>query len=405
MRKSLLHVESSKTHQLRLQYSKGVQLVMKQMKSDLKLVMDNRTEHSGYIEFVRSIISIIRHQNVCPVDHFFYCINPEYSPSSQDPRLQIASILSWGLALEEGDTRASSGLFHLLYASFKISLANGDLIEESMVLRKGMQSPHVFTWMIGRMIPAIMATTVRQPQSWVLLKTYVLAVESGLTEPSIHREIGVEHMMDIVFMINSASATVRELRRLDTGDLQPEHVFILAQITALLNLFGPSAAAFLASEPVSSTTKDLAQAIDGFEEFAEEAEAYTSRLLEDVCSDSGDSSDLMTINPSALLSGIRESSNDQATGQYPQIREIVEFMARDINDTWISDGTRLTVRGPARQHGPSATQSGQGTNIPAWDAEALVIALHKELEEWNWSNGTGRRKGGRQVMIEEDLFF
>ena len=123
MRRSLRFAEPSQRQQLQPLFVKCIKTVMEQIKQDLKLLVSSPPEHAQYIDFVRSIVGIIRAQDICPVDPFFYQISPEYSPSRQDPRLQTAGILACGLKLEEGSAHAAPGLFYLLWPNFTTALA------------------------------------------------------------------------------------------------------------------------------------------------------------------------------------------------------------------------------------------------------------------------------------------
>ena len=123
---------------------------------------------------------IIRAQDICPVDPFFYQISPEYSPSRQDPRLQTAGILACGLKLEEGSAHAAPGLFYLLWPNFTTALAGGRLADERAILERGMRHRHVLAFMLGKMLPAVVAAAVRCPDAWALAQTYVDALEARL---------------------------------------------------------------------------------------------------------------------------------------------------------------------------------------------------------------------------------
>ncbi|KAI1388503.1 Mus7/MMS22 family-domain-containing protein [Hypoxylon trugodes] len=386
MRKTLRFSELSQKQQLQSEFSKALKSVMDQMKLDLKSVTLDSREHADHIEFVRSTVTMIRSQDICPVDSYFYQISREYSPSSQDPRLQIAGILSWGLKLEEGDTKAVSGLFYLLFPNFKLALANGKLAEERAIIQQGMKNPHVFSFMLSRMFPAIIHAALRSPKGWILLDTYVDAFDAWLSTPAIHRVIGKEDVAGTLMLLESVLAGIDHLQNLDIADLQSEHVYILIQITRLLNLLSPSFTAYLFKDPNSQLAIDITEGIDSFTDFTRQAGGYLSTLLKrpgrKASSDLGDT---ITIDPIRLFGGLQRlgmtlSENNEHVDRFSN------HIIRDINDNWVSDASSISVRGPSRAQGQHSTQSGQGTPLPKWSERKLVENLNAQLREWNYTN-------------------
>ena len=106
---------------------------MRSLKKDLKTLCGNAREHGPHVAFAREIIGLVRtHMSgICGIDDFFLQISPEYSPPADDPRLQVAGMVSYGLRLDEGDSRAVNELFYYLLNSFKKALSEGRLGDEA----------------------------------------------------------------------------------------------------------------------------------------------------------------------------------------------------------------------------------------------------------------------------------
>ncbi|KAI5923785.1 Mus7/MMS22 family-domain-containing protein [Camillea tinctor] len=382
MRKTLRSAEPSRKPQLQIQLSKALRATMDRMKLDLKSMTLNTTEHINHIEFVRSIISLIRSQDLCPVDSFFYQISAEYSPSSEDPRLQTAGILAWGLKLEEGDTKAISGLFYLLFPSFKLALANNKLANESAILEQAMGNKYVYSFMLGKMLPAVIKAVSQMPEGWLLLDTYVGAFRAQFTSACIHRDMGRDSVVELLALVDFIVAGIRHIQALEVFELLPEHLHILAVMTSLLNLVSPSLAACLINEPASQTADDIARSIEAMTGFTRAAGVYLSDVLDEITPEQA-----LTVDPTRLFEGIGgEDEQHTSHDGNEHIDRFTKHMVQDIRDNWIRNGTNLTVRGPSRPQGPSSTQSGQGTPMPGWKPRELVQHLSEQIRAWNYAN-------------------
>ncbi|KAI0137171.1 Mus7/MMS22 family-domain-containing protein [Xylariales sp. AK1849] len=406
MRKSL-RANTSQRQQRQADFAKTIRAVMDQMKQDLKAIVADTTAHALYIQFVRAIVPLIKTNDLCPVDTFFYQISSEYSPSAQDPRLQTAAILSYGLRLEDEDTRAVPGLFYFLYPNFKIALANGKLAEERAILEEGMRNQHVFSFMISRMLPAIIGTTVRASEAWILLEIYVGSVERLLTAACVHREIGEGSMNDLLALLKFVIASTQQIQGFDVTDIKPEHLYALIQMTKVMNLFGPSLSAFLCmpTNSKSAIGAALAKAINSFTDFTRSATEYLSEAFDE---SSNNDSNPVQLNPYRLFNGIRYQHRDPSLERNEHINGFAKHMIDDIQKTWVTTGSTISVRGPARAPA-SSTQSGQGTAVPVWNIRHLAAELHGQVNEWNHAHDgsaeTIRRRRRRAVVFGEDLLF
>ncbi|KAI1343710.1 Mus7/MMS22 family-domain-containing protein [Xylariaceae sp. FL0016] len=412
MRRALRPKDTTQKQQLQAQFSKTLRFTMDRIKTDLKSMPLDSAEHFNYIDFVRSIIMVIRSQDICPVDSYFYQISHEYSPSAQDPRLQTASILAWGLKLEENDTKAFSGLFYLLFPSFKLALANGQLKNERSILQQGMSQPHVLSFMFSKMFPAIIKVAIQASEGWVLLETYAGAFEDQLSANCIHRAIGRDDMAGLLALVKFVLAAVDHMQTLHVFELQPQHVVCLTLMLKILNLVSPSITAYIINDAASQTARDLIDAREGVVNFAREAGRYLSDVLRDNVSTTSEGQQIK-VDPDLLFAGIRVPDADAVLDRDDYVNRFAKHMVQDIRQNWISNGgsMTMTVRGPSRPQaqaqGPAGTQSGQGTLVPRWTARELVRKLSEEIEAWNCANDvmTMRRVNAEvSVDLDEILF-
>ncbi|RYC55795.1 hypothetical protein CHU98_g10412 [Xylaria longipes] len=400
MRKALLGADAGQKPHLQQTFSKVLRFVMDRMKADLKSMILNSPEHLNHVEFVRSIISLIRSQDLCPVDSYFYQISQEYSPSRQDPRLQTAGILSWGLKLEEGDSKAVSGLFYLLFPSFKIALANGELRNEANILEESMKHGHVFNFVLGTMLPAIIRTTAQVSEGWVLLDTYIEAVDARLSAPCIHRDIGDDIMIDILALHTAALAGVSSLRRRASPELHYQDLLSLTAMIKPLNLLSPSVTAYLINNPQSQIMNDFNQVIDELTDFTRTADAYLSNLV--INYDEEKPTVLEASNH--LFDGLRITGPETALRCNQQIDRFSSHMVQDIRNNWVSNKDSITIKGPSRPQGPSATQTGQGTRLPKWSRSDLLQNLREQTSIWNHAHDMMMRITSHEALLGEILF-
>ncbi|GAW27273.1 putative protein mms22 [Rosellinia necatrix] len=399
MRKTLHQADPSQKLQLQNTFSKALRSVMDRMKADLKLMALNSAGHMNYVEFVRLIIGTIRSQDLCPVDSFFYQISQEYSPSRQDPRLQTAAILSWGLKLEEGDTKAISGLFYLLFPSFKIALANGELGNEANILTESMKHVHVFSFMLSTMLPAIIKATTQVSGSWILIETYVEAIDAWLSSACVHRQIGGDTMADVLALYTMVLEGAGSLQTRASLEFRNEDIVTLTAMIKIANLLSSSVTAYLINEPESPLASDFAEVTNELTGFARAANASLSDLTKSF----GEQNE-MILEPVNLFKGLRVSGSRGAFQPNEQINRFSSHIVQDIRNNWVSNGACITIKGPSRGQRPSSTQSGQGTSPPQWERRKLLQNLREQVRTWNHAHGTTMTKEIHERFIDELLF-
>ncbi|KAI0019824.1 Mus7/MMS22 family-domain-containing protein [Xylariomycetidae sp. FL0641] len=398
MRGSLRLAGTGQKPVLQMQYSKALRSTMDRMKLDLKTMALDSREHASHIGFVRSIVHLIRSQDLCPVDSFFYQISPEYSPSSQDPRLQTAGILAWGVKLEEGDTKATSGLFYLVFANFKLALANGKLADETKILEQGMGNPQVFSFMLGTMLPGIVKAAAQMPEAWVFLHTYVGAIRLRMSESCVHREVGRENMSDMLALVQYITVSIEHLRTLTSAELRPGYLVSLTLMVEVLNLFSASIAAFLINDARSRAATEVQESMDTFTDFTRAAAEYLVEL------ESAAPDEAVQIDPNRLFRGVGGLAFGSSLQRCEHAERFASHIVQDIEQNWVCDEATVNVRGPSRPQGPASTQSGRGTAIPRWNARGLVRALLQQLHMWNDMNDTRAATQPNTVPLDDYWF-
>ncbi|KAI0445677.1 Mus7/MMS22 family-domain-containing protein [Xylaria telfairii] len=400
MRKALLGADTGRKPHLQQVFSKALRFVMDRMKLDLKSMILNSPEHLNHVRFVRSIISLIRSQDLCPVDSFFYQITQEYSPSKQDPRLQTAGILSWGLKLEEGDSKAVSGLFYLLFPNFKIALANGELKNERNILKESMKHGHVFNFVLGTMLPAIVTTTAQVYEGWVLLNTYIEAIDARLSAPCIHRDIGEDIMMEILALYTIVLAGISSLRTRASPRPRNEDLLSLTAMIKILNLVSPSVIAYLINAPQSQIANDFNRVIDELTDFTRTADTFLSDVVTNY-----DEKQLTSIEANSyLFDGLGTTGTESVPRRNEQIDRFSSHMIQDIRNNWVLNENSITIKGPSRPQKPSATQIGQGTPLSQWNRRDLLQNLREQTGTWNHAHDMMTRTVSHEALLNEFLF-
>ncbi|KXJ89640.1 Mus7/MMS22 family-domain-containing protein [Microdochium bolleyi] len=388
MRRSLQVAEQSDRAALRTEFSNIMKSVMEQLKADLRLMTSDPKDQHAYINFVRLIISLMRAQDFCPIDQFFYQISPEYTPSSQDPRLQTAGIISYGLKLEDDDPRAAPGLFYLLLTNFKMALANSRLAEERTILEKGMSHPHITTFMLGRMIPALVATAGHAAEAWVLLETYARALCDHVSAPAIHRSFEHDQMPAALNLMCSALTALQKMAAVDIDLLGGEHLYSLTLIFMALNTMGPSVMVYfmVVDHEIgieSDEPSKMRSAVASITSFVQPAIAYLEKLIERPGSDAADTDEeTLVIVPGFLFEGVETHDFTPHLEGASQVADFTRHVLDDISRHWVMTGTTITVQGPTRPQGLTNTQSGRGVEVPGWRRLDLICGLLEQLRLW-----------------------
>lgn len=380
MRRSIRDAGPSLRKIIIAEHSKSLKQVMDQIQRDLGAMSQRTSGHHEYVVFVRDIISLIRAHgsDFCTVDDFFYQISKEYSPSAQDPQLQVAGMVSYGVRLGEGDTRVAHQLFFFLFNNFKVAMASGKLEGDVDMLRKGMKTPGILDFVLGKMLPAIIRASFIDSSVFPILDVYVEALWLLLTENLVGHEICVD---DIPHLAVTARAIVEGMCNMyrKQDPLSGEQAHVIRQLVVIVNLLWPSINILHMLRPQSSEWSDLSNSLDSLKEFAGRAETYIHSLLE--INDYSMKSDL-------LFAGLRRSGMSRPHFDN-YVKSFTDNIVQDVTKNWIVGRDKLTIQTPGKARGLPSTQ--QGVNVPVWEMEDIMQDLHVRIRECRW---WGQRASG-----------
>ncbi|KAF5001455.1 hypothetical protein FGRMN_1051 [Fusarium graminum] len=378
MRKSLRNAGPALRKVIVAEHSQTLQLVMQQIQRDLRTVSHVSLEHSGYVGFVREIIGLIRAHGpeICTVDKYFYQISKEYSPSIQDPQLQVAGMTSYGLRLSEGDDKVIQQVFYFLSNNFKLSLKDDKLREEVGLLRKGMENPGIFCFILGKMLPAIIRAAVIESFAFPLVETYTEALRVFLTRAVVPHELAACNMPQVLVLLHAIVSFMDQLSQ-TSGQLESHKIHLITQLLSLSNNLWPSLYAISLSRTSCGTWQDIVHVLRVMRNGFSRAEPYVSDMI-----DFEDHS----LRAENFLSGFGKQGIE-APQVDKDVKNFTNHLVDDVRKVWVVSAMRISIQTPGRGQGFSQTQSGQGVPKPTWDPEALIHEIYEELRGWNhWWN-------------------
>ncbi|KAK7414752.1 hypothetical protein QQX98_006436 [Neonectria punicea] len=369
MRRCLGAAGPSRKKDILSEHSKTLKAVMQQIKRDLRTVaQEDVPEHPSFVAFIRDIIALIKAHGseICKVDAFFYQINKEYSPSVQDPQLQVAAMLSYGLRLSDGDPRVAHQLFFFLFNSFKLSLSKDKLRDEVKFLHKGMKNPGILAFIFGKMLPAIIRASFLESSAFPLGDVYGEALQVLLNHHVVPHELTESDLPHVLVTVKAFVNGLDQLGQND-GPLTGEQMHLLRQVLSMINELWPFLNVLSGSQTSSMIWEQTCQVLKYASAGIETAETYIGNVL-DVAD--------YSLNPSLLLSGLRRPTVD-LTQVDTHIKSFTNNIISDVRKNWIVAGNKMTIQGV------SSTQSGQGLDEPVWDLEELVEDLYERTIQWN----------------------
>ncbi|KAI1070675.1 hypothetical protein LB507_006995 [Fusarium sp. FIESC RH6] len=372
MRKSLRDAGPALKKVIMAEHSRTLKLVMEQIQRDLHTMCSDVSEHPSYVAFVRNIIALIRAHGseICKIDAYFYQITKEYSPSVQDPQLQVAGMMSYGLRLTEGDNKAVHEVFYFLCNNFKLSLKENKLRDAVLLLHKGMENRGILSFILGKMLPAIVRATGAENYAFAMIEVYAEALRNFMVRDVIPREWTEEDVPSLLALFRAIVDFLKQLSQTD-GSFHAQQVHSITQVLYLSNILWPSLRGLSLSKMSHESWSDVAQALKAMRTGLVRAEAHVADMIE---------MEDYSLAAEMLLSGFRS----QGPTPHPTGRDMKTFTDNIINDIrrlWVTSGPSITIQAPGR--GLTQTQSGQGTPAPVWEPESLVSDLYNELRVWN----------------------
>lgn len=348
------------------EHSKSLKLVMEQMKEDLRTIASNDLEHPGFVNFVREVVSLIRTHgsDFTAVDEFFYQISKEYSPPAQDPQLQVAGMLSYGLRLAEDEARLSHQLFFFLFNNFKMAMVSNKLHGEVSLLRRGMGSQNILQFVLGKMLPAVVRAAFKEPFGFVMVDVYVEALNEALRGKAAPRELVAEDLPGLTVLLRAIAQGLDGLRHTNHSDLSQVH--LIRQLFAAMNVVWPH----LRSLWVSGEAKPETELFDLLRDIKLVATAVQEEV-EEATENEG-------VDVIHLVSASRTAAGErQPFDTY--VNSFTNNIAQDIANNWVVSSDKMTIQAPNRARGSGGPV---GLTVPSWDERELTEDLYERTREW-----------------------
>ncbi|KAL6787013.1 Mus7/MMS22 family domain-containing protein [Trichoderma sp. SZMC 28012] len=369
MRKNIRRADSKLRRALDLEYSKTLKHVMKQMRNDLSLMYGDPSQHQRFVTFVQHIVSSIKAHgsDICTIDNFFLQVSAVYSPPIQDVQLQIAGMLSYGIRIEEGDSRATHELFFLMFNNFKHALVNGNLTRDVRMLRRGMKHQSILAFVLGKMLPAIIRVSFMDSSSFALLDVYAEALHLLLSGRILSRQLDHNDLPHVVVAMRAIVEGMRVMRRGDRILSSPQ-VHVLRRALAILNVLWSSLLIIRAESPEDRCLLELAATIRDIASFTTVAQGYLTDIIE---MRSG------SLDADLLFQGF---DIDQPLSFDMHVNSFTNSIRDDIARNWVFSPSRISIRMPTKTK--DHNQESSGLVIPTWVAEELVYDLYNQVQNW-----------------------
>ncbi|KAG5982175.1 hypothetical protein E4U55_002217 [Claviceps digitariae] len=397
MRKSLRDAGPTLHRTLSAEYSSALKVVMEQMKGDLRITSQmstaaaaTATEHSEFVLFVQNIISLIKTHasDICAVDSYFYQISKEYSPPAQDPQLQVASIVSYGLKLQDGDARSSRPLFYLLFNNAKFSIVNNTVNEQVIMLVKSMVEANIRKFILCKMLPAVINVAFAEPDAaFPLLDIYVEALQRCYAGKAVSQELTHEDMTALCILWRNMCNGVRSIGTNRTGNLTLRQLYVMRQVLALQNLFWPSIYVLSLSKPSSESWTSLWEMLATLWDVFCLTEGHLHKMHANKWDNEAE--EMTTPSLFAGPDGVEDGRTPNPHSD-PDIETFSENMIQDVRKCWKVTPQAICIN---IQGSPNKKGAPNGLALAQWDLKDLARDLYDRTREWCWwwrrANGMG----------------
>lgn len=396
MRREVRQADFAQRKSTRAKYERALKSVMRQIRSAIQSLQLNSAEHLNYVKFIRDIIGLIKSHaaDICSIEPYFYQVSAEYSPPKEDPQLHTAGILAYGIRLGEGETTAIPQLFSYLYNHFKTSLASGHLDAEVLIIENGMRDDAVLSFVIGRMLPAIIQATSHSNDIWPLLGVYTKALHNSLTRSCLPREVPEAAFDDALALLTAILTWAQDLRESST-ELTPTHAHIFSQLLIVCNAIRPSLACWLLQS--SSSTSRLQGCVVELARVAKHAAAVLCELYV-----------VRGIEVAVRNVSVKDLVLAQIQPPLPvvdsHVDNFTQNLLRDVQSNWIVTPDHVTVRVAATQSTQPGTQVNGGVNVGLQARTGLLSELLEGLKVWVSEIGAGEARSGQRIRRKDPKF-
>ncbi|ATY67492.1 Mus7 MMS22 conserved region [Cordyceps militaris] len=379
MRNSVLKAGPNVKQDLVAMHSNALKLVMEQMKEDLKATSSQPVTHVAYVAFARRIISLIRTHGSCTLDNFYYQISKDYTPSDEDPHLQIATMESYGLRLREGDTKVVQQVFFFLFNHFKMALISDNLEEEKNMLQKGMgRNREITQFIVGKMLPATIEAAASKAVAYPLLDLYVWAVASRLRHYATTYHLGDGDLPGVKAVLQAILKGISEWIA-EPAPPTAVRLHTLRTSIAGMNLLWPSIYEYSLNQDASPARwveiikliKTLNRYIIASQDTLSQAGLCSSQMRFDEI--------LAAVSFDEILAAVSFDSAPIQSMADEDVRGFADNIKQDVDRHWFVVDGRISIQAPGKPRGGSTLQ---GVVQARWDASTLIAGTTAQLTEW-----------------------
>jgi hypothetical protein len=394
MRKSVREAGPSLRGVLVTEFSSALKLSMELIKGNLKEVMGTPQEHGSYVVFVQEVISLIKTHasDICAVDNYFCQISKEYSPSAEDPQLKVANLKSYGLRLHDGDSRIGQPLFHLLFNNAKFSMLNDKLTEEVHMLAKGMGDCGIKTFILSKMLPAIVRASFAEHDAFPLLDIYAGAFELCFARKSVPLELFANDLAAVCTLTQAMLSGMEKWHK-DGGILMASQIHVMRQVIGLGNLLWPSIYILSTSSLKTEAWTALWDLLGDLGAVNTGCEAYLRNTNEQQLANAG-------VQADDFLGGIPKAQGKECRFD-SDVVNFAENIVQDVRKNWKLSGDKMTIHIPGQSKGSAMTAPFE--TFGGWKLEDAIKDLEEGTQEWNWwwrkANGVSCFKHSESVVF------
>lgn len=386
MRRSLHTADPSDKKTLAAEYSAVLRLVMEQMKRDLTSLASEEALHVPYVLFVRRIISLIRAHGseICAVDDFYYQMTKEYSPSIQDPHLQVAGMISYGLRLQDGDSRVGQQLFFFLLNNAKQAIIRDTLGDSINLLRRGFADTNVANFILRYLLPAIIAASLQDASVYPLFDIYAEALDAVYGNLMVAKSVPDSDGITAIFhLIKDGFNNLRQVQRILSG----QELHVIRQSVACMNVLWPALFESFLNGLVQSTLQTTAT-LDQLSATFEEAITYmeTNTISRELGVDA------------TRLFGAFGGCTSIDRRQNHQTMSFADHIVKDVDKNWVEMNGKINIQ--------TTVKDAKGVEAPVFDLEVLIKDIELEMREWlRWRDKVYCNTLTIKPIDDNDLIF
>lgn len=385
MRRSVRDAGPNLKKTLTAEHSKALKLVMEQLKEDLKETSGQPVTHVPYVAYARQIIALIRTHGseFCTVDNFFYQISKDYSPSTEDPQLQAAAMISYGLRLSEGDPKVVQQVFYFLFNNFKMAVISDSLLEEKKMLQKGMAEDRgILGFILGKMLPAIIGVASSKAVAFPLLDLYARTLRYRFRGHIMTYSLADDDLASVKVVLQAILAGLQGWVA-EQAPVTPAKLCICGNFFAVANLLWPSIYEYsLNEDTLTGLWGDIVALINTLGQYA--------AVAKDTIGTVGFRSSQVRFDEIFATSSLQDFHSTSVTDA--DVAGFVDNLKQDIDRNWIEVDGRISIQTPGKPRGGGTAH---GVLQAEWNASEIIEGMTDQLMEWrDWE----KKMNGEYMM-------